>query len=531
MRPNRHYLPNDGQYPFTGLNVRDPATMINPGMSPYLLNVQATRGVVKKRTGYRKLIDDKGGATLDQTIMLLTHFETALGVRKLVCVTLDDQFLYDFASTQWTDITKLDVEEEPVPWTGDETNFVDCCSITDSTGKYLIITNGVDPPQKWDGDDPTFTDLDLSDGTITLFKTCEVFYNRLFVANVTVDGATYKQSIAWSKAGAITDWSDATAGSVLISDSKGDIEKLLTLADRLVIYSTDSIGVCVYVGGASQFSFEQLVKETKLVSPRTIVPVGPYHFFMSQDNVFIFDGTRLIRPVGDLVSEDFRQHLNHDRLYEAHAYHDFVKRQVHWTIPFDETAHRTYVMEYDINNPMDVLWNVFEYSDRPTAVGFFYRDADFTCDCDLLAGVECDDVFFRCDAAGLRAEFPIKVMGDAASEVFMCDETAVLDDATSVTATFDTKDFTTEQSYRSTKTRWIELEVEMRGSAVTVSYSKDQGQNFTEIKTKTLTSQWTKYRLFFDAISETIRFRFSSTSHFELKWLRVWHNPREGDQE
>jgi len=102
------------------------------------------------------------------------------------------------------------------------------------------------------------------------------------------------------------------------------------------------------------------------------------------------------------------------------------------------------------------------------------------------------------------------------------------DDGSAIDAFLETKDFTVPQIYRSELGRWLELEAELSGSTVGVSYSLDQGVSWTSIEAARVLQgggTWSRERFFLDETSQTIRFKLelnASGGSFSVRWLRVW---------
>jgi hypothetical protein len=77
--------------------------------------------------------------------------------------------------------------------------------------------------------------------------------------------------------------------------------------------------------------------------------------------------------------------------------------------------------------------------------------------------------------------------------------------------------------------RWVEVELQMKGTQVSVDYSTDAGDSFAALKVdETLTSTWTLYKYYLDTVSRTIRIRLkedAKSKTFDFRFLRVWLRP------
>jgi hypothetical protein len=149
MKTGRGYTPADSIYPLEGLNTLDPSTQARPNFSPNCENVVIDKGILLKRKGYQAL-----GSTADPTVALI-EFEDISGIKHLLRITTTKQYKYDAVADTWDNIT-YQVAAADVNWTGDEEDVVDWAVVSgvDTTfKKWVIITNGIDPPRYWDGQD------------------------------------------------------------------------------------------------------------------------------------------------------------------------------------------------------------------------------------------------------------------------------------------------------------------------------------------------------------------------------------------
>src|SRR3954468_15895400 len=116
-----------------------------------------------------------------------------------------------------------------------------------------------------------------------------MFYNHLVLVNVTLASAS-PFDIAWSDTDSLVNFTAGTSGVIHVSDSRGTLQQCVVLADRLVIYAEDSIGTLTYIGGDAIFLSEELIQDTRLLSSRGIVNLGPYHLLMREETISLYDG-------------------------------------------------------------------------------------------------------------------------------------------------------------------------------------------------------------------------------------------------
>ena len=511
MKQHRLSVPQDSIYPFLGLNTLDPESIVNPRYSPRCLNVDSTQGLVSKRRGYSLL----GEEFVDQVIIGVIEFENLAGVRRLVCITTVGRFVHDFDSGEWADITG------DTAWDGTADDWLDWIVGEDESGKFLYITNGKNLPQRWDGGAGPFEDLPTDIASFVTCRTFEILASRLVLGNVTTTTHS-AQSIVWSIPGDFTDFTSEGSGEALLADAQGDIWKLLKLSDRVVIYSSDSIGSMLYVGGAQIFSFDQLVKDTRLVSGRSVVAVGPYHFFLSKENFYLFDGTRMIRTVGDVVHKTLQAELYADERIRAFGFHDAIKGQVLWAVPSGPDLSKVYVLEYNVYDLASLKWTLHSYADSPVCMGYCSRDTDITWDAPSISSWAWSDPDQRWNEGTTRGGFPARALASV-TKVFLWDDAIGNDDGAPVASTWESLDFTVPQAYKSERGRWLEVELELRGGVVEVGVSGDSGGSWESETELVLSGGFERRKVLCDVSAERFRVKVRNVAGpWELRWLRAW---------
>jgi hypothetical protein len=124
-------------------------------------------------------------------------------------------------------------------------------------------------------------------------------------------------------------------------------------------------------------------------------------------------------------------------------------------------------------------------------------------------------------------------LGHTDGTVTVVDETLKADNGSNINAYFVTKDF---QDSQDTISRWKQMEIWAKGGTLTVEYSTDGGDNWTEISNSplTLTTTFPDFDspdiLYFDVVSSKIRFRFSNDTDDEslsIKQFILQYSQRE----
>lgn len=526
MKP-RGYLPSDATFAFRGLNTLAPSTQLSPNYSPNCKNIKIDKGIIGRRFGYHDL-----GQNLGEPVMALLEFDDFNGVKHAIGITTTSFYTYDADSDVWTDVTYVNDDDDRTPWTGTITDAVDW---TIATGynpggdyvKWVIITNGKDTPRYWDGVTDTFKEyLPNIPGFVTC-KTLTMFYSHIVLGNVTLSNRE-PQHLYWSDVQSMLEFTvtdGGEAGAVLLTAAQGDIWMLLPLGDRLMVYAQNSIDAMTYVGGDQIFQTTQILRESRLVSPRSVVNIGPYHLFLSQEQITLFDGTRAIRNVSDQIYRNYREELSVDDRAYAFASHDVAKQKVYFGVPIVGDRTLVYTMEYDPTNYENTTWTVDEFLSRPVSMGYFARSVSLRCNSPSLVGIICSQYNAACNQGTSREGWPIRAIGTSSAAV-LADDIFVSDQASPFESFWDTIDFVAPQEMLSTFCRWIEFEIDAKGYEVQLYYSLDEGQSYTFIDRIDLEANWKKYKIPIDLMSPTIRFRLRSIctdTAFFLRWMRVWY--------
>lgn len=523
MKSNKSYLPATSIYPFRGLNTLDPSPEANIQTSPDLVNMDIVKGALQKRRGYSLM-----GDTLTDPVIGVTEFEDVAGDKFQLAFTTRHQ--YKWSGTSWTNMSNTSST-----WTGSVADPIEMTPIAglDGSGSYkkwILVTNGKDTPKYWDGVAAKFVDYAPSGiANFKTYRTAAFFYDHLLLANVTYTSGTPTRNVVyWTDTTKLLDFAGTNGGAALLSDVQGEIVKLSSLGDRMAVYAENSIHTMTYVGGTVIYTFEKIINDTRLVSMQGIVNVSGFHLYLNQENVIWFDGSKILRVMGDQITRTFREELYVNDRELAFGYHDAAKRRIYFSIPTGPASSKVYMMEYKTEDWVNSVWTVHEYNDQPGCMGDFSRDVTLTYDSSTLVGVTYNACNFTYNQGTVKGGFPLRVFGTQDGRVAVCDDLLTADASESIEAYYDTIDFTVPTSYQSQFARWIELEVDAKGFEVLVSYSVNEGQSYTEIQNLELIGSWQKYKIPFDVMSKTLRFRFSNlcvNSKFELRWIRVWLRP------
>lgn len=535
---NSAYLPDESMFPFQGVDYYNPSTQADPHFAAEIKNVDVNLGNLVKRKGYAAV-----GAAVSGKILALFEWQTLAGDTKLMCITTSDEYVWSGAA--WTKITFKDAAAVEHQRVGSEDDGIDylVATGTDSTGaikKWVIITNGVDKPRYWDGVLATF--YEFSTATVAnhgaalvypSFVTCKTLsaLNGYVVLGNTTTTGSEPNVVVWSDTGSLIDFINNNAGANQLTDCVGPILKIMPLGDRLMVYAQDTIHSMLHTGGVEIFSTEKIIQNTRLLSGRGIVDVGPFHYLMCQENIYIFDGTRGIRRVGDRVTNKYRETFDTSFRTRAFAILDAARNNIYFVLPSSSTTSLVFKLEFSIYDVLDSKWTIYDYASRPTTVGQFSATATIAWNTESPT-LQWNQSAKNWNQGSASSGFPRLVLGGADSQVYLADDTLYDDGSMAVDASWESIDFTIPRDFLSEFGRWTEIEFEGRGDSLDISISVDKGYSYSSPQTIALDGSWKRKRVYIDSVSQTLRVKVGNKTtgqSFEIRWLRVWYTHSGAD--
>lgn len=429
-----------------------------------------------------------------------------------------------------------------VEYTMLEGDFISWAFLSDITGQRLLVTNGRDTPRLWDGSgeftewSPNYTDFDTC-------RVLRVFKDTLFMGHITVNSQEEPTTAAWSDAGDYDEFELGTSGVQILPDLEPGILNMTPLGDRLVVYSRNAIAMGIFVGLPLVFAFETIIPEqVRLISPHAVTSINIGHIYASEEEFVLFDGSRGLRIIGEVIRSDYKEVRKLESLHKAYLFNDAKRRTIYFSIPgFEENI--IYTLEYNVFDLQSMIWAKEQYKDSPRVFGFFTNVTGLP-DWDDPPDVEWEIDFATWGSESEQVGFPRRVFGegfqldvDPAPEtedfqprgnVFLAAENILTDDGVSQTAFYETLDFTVPETFLSQFGRWGEIEFEARGvpeADFLVSVSLDKGASYTLVDTLNLEANLRQYSIPVDFHSRTFRVKFQTVNDFIIRWVRVWVRP------
>lgn len=241
-------------------------------------NVEFSDGFARQRKGIQSVY-----TTPTETPYFLLTFNTTT-TRYLIEASTAKVFADDgSARTEITNASPFTGARDD-RWTGGDYNGV------------LVLNNGVDEPQYWNGN--TATDLaDLTSWPAGyLAKVCRPFKNFLTFGAITKAGTMYPGLFLWSTSAdpgsiptAYTSTATNDAGEQPLQGI-GQIIDMLPLGDMLIVYGQTGRYAVQYIGGNEVFSFMRLPGEEGIKAANCVVATPKGHVFLSNGDVLLHNG-------------------------------------------------------------------------------------------------------------------------------------------------------------------------------------------------------------------------------------------------
>lgn len=481
--------------PLGGLRADMPSTLLPPHFATDLLNVDLSESVLTKRAG-SALIGTN--LPLGTPVLGIHQFADYSGNMYTVACTSNNIYKLD-AAKAWVGINNGS------SWAPSEDTGVESAFMINK----LLLTNGNDPIRVWSGDTPTV--LDLPNAALYRAKAVVPFMTRMLFLNMTESGASVPQRLRWTAIGTVDDFTSPTSGFYDLVDTPGHILKGVKLGEGLVIYKTDSIVVCTYIGGAPVFSFDVRVASVGAVSPRGIVDMGSSHIFVAHDNIYKFTGGREPEPIGEAIKDYLFAVAKDSKIQRV-----IVKRfgaQAWFFVPVEDD-YPDYIFVYDTRRDN---WAIHKLNSSVSACGHYTDHTTITIG-DLQGTI--GDLSGAIGDYGSSDIRPNICFGTPAGDVYYISEVFGSDAGVGIRSMWASGDIVNIVENRVAYNRYRYVSVEAKGDSMEVEYSLDEGSTWKVLKQVALTSQYNWYKLWFDAYGSRIRIRVNNQNANENFYLR-----------
>ena len=262
-------------------------------------NVRFSDNNVQKTTGWEEYLDtglNWDGGSGEQVYWAIPY--NYLTTPLWVYAGLKDVRVYDGVSDkEITNVSGFYAASAQTNWTGGILSDI------------LVINNGVDLPQSWDGDFSLPTKLiDLANFSSQAERcgALRVYKNYLIALDVTKSNVRYKSLVKWSDSAALGelpaswDATDATtdSGETDLSEKTKDVNvgaliDCLPLRNTNIVYSDSQVWAMDFIGGQFVFNFRQIFKNNGILSARCVQEFEGKHFVVGNGDVYVHDGNTL----------------------------------------------------------------------------------------------------------------------------------------------------------------------------------------------------------------------------------------------
>jgi hypothetical protein len=251
--------------------------------------------------------------------------------------------LYELSGTSWTDVTRAtDYTTGDIRWrfaimgnTCLATNKNDTMQYSTS-GDFADIASGI-KASYIDVSGGFVMAADINDGTDTPDGwMCSGFQ----------DYADWTPSVT----------TQCTTGRIV--DAPGPIRGLRALGSNFVIYKDRGVFFGQYVGAPAVWQWTQVPGDIGCSSHEAIISIQTAHYFIGQENFYVFDGNT-IQPIGDGFKTWFFSQLNNIYRHTIRGLHDRQNSRVIWFFPKVGSSTLNAAAAY---NYMTGKWGYAEYN-------------------------------------------------------------------------------------------------------------------------------------------------------------------------
>jgi len=412
--------------PIGGMVAVEQAQNLDLTQSPDMQNFQVYQGVLKKRPGVAKYPPSM--PSIGGRVCGLYSTKSVAGIDSLFAVWKEGVVIYEKIGRTWDALTGG-------PLTGEDDDLFSFATSQDK----VVFSQGVDPVQLIDLITPTtFAALDAD---CPPAKYLTRFADRLFLAWTMEDtsGTLTPRPfrVRWSVALDHTDWTGIGSGFRDNNEDPYFVQNIRKLQNALGVYTEKSIWLAERTGVSSAPArYTLAAPDVGLYAPRTLSGLREQHFFLGQDNFYIFNGGAPAQ-IGDSIRDVMFSQLNPEAL------------ENNWSITMSDTQeYLTFQCIGERNYPTKVwafnygrgVWYPWTISGH--TCGTLHR-LDATVRIDDLIGTIDDQTWLLDDVFNSNA-YPSLVTGHTDGKIYRWSGTYASDDGAAIDAYWTSKDFTAD---------------------------------------------------------------------------------------
>jgi len=490
--------------PVKGVDFSQPATFIDD-RAGFPQNVRFFRNELRKRPGKTLF----GSAVADATqIMGMGLLETNSLLKYAVRASKTKLEKYNSSTSAWESIANTS-------FTGGDEDFFSFANVTESS--LLIITNFIDRIRKWTGSGTNSLLL----GNPPKAKYCTYLSPYLLLA-YTDDGSSIKPwEIAWCDTDNPEVWSGGNSGSSLLSREPSPIQNIAKLNEYVVGYKKDSLWLGRKVETSDVFQFDCLKTGIGLAAPRAFADAKGYHYFMSLNDIHVWNGIQE-ESIGGPVKDQIFSRIDRGKINRCFAVHVQELDEVWFFVVITGNNWPTEIWKYNYRTG---FWYYDTCSELTSALKYERVSGQSWNDDTPGSWDEAGDVW---DSGVITQSWEDILFGDVNGQCLKLDYNTTNDNGVAVDSRFTTKDYIGDTL--EFNKRWLQLDVWARGPGkLYVDYSVDEGETWVNIPYSSSTayidmgSLYVHYNLYFDVLSPQIRFRFRNAESGEVFYIRNFY--------
>ncbi len=383
---------------------------------------------------------------------------------------------------------------------------------------WVVFSNGIDPVfYYFDG----IVDYVPNLPSPTTCSALAVFHEMLLLCNTTEAGTHRPWRVRASDAGDPTNWTTGIAATYDLLDSDDDILAALLLGPWLIIYRSDSIMRCTYLGILNEILFfEYMVQTDGVQAQGAVVDVGAGHVLVGRFGVYLYNGGYVLKPIGAAVFANF---------LAAQGDLNAVARQTMFLVfvPDLEEVWVIYPAGASLapNKTLRMHLVADSWAERMFAEAF-YAGGPFLPFAETTwasaVGEWEDTTWMRpWDSQSLVQSVPSILLSPTAGEqMVLYDYRTITDNGELIPWSVTTKELGDAINYM----RWERAIILARGNEVEVEWSQDTGQTWTTLATLNFGDGDVSVRqVYIDTVSTRLMLRLSGISpSFELRYIDVF---------
>lgn len=376
--------------------------------------------------------------------------------------------------------------DHPISWV--VVPFANTVAFTDGTNQVQIYDVSTDSWGSIGGSPP--------------FETCEalaIFDNSIFILGPTESAVQKLRRVRWNAAGSLTDWTTVgDAGFIDLYDHPWDIIAGLPIGPYLSIYRRNGITRCIAEHSTDKrFDFITVVTDIGLIAGRALIDIGDEHVFVSDDNVYLYNGGYEVEPIADAIAKSL---FGFDGEF-------FISNRLATFLAWDRNEELLYLFYPTSNQGADKCY-VFKFEDDRVDI----TKRSFQLIFNGWGPFETSEV-------GLDTYSFLLFQGTSGGQRTYLHDSNVGQD---LDITLETKDFVIPHMVP--RLDWFSLFG--LGTNIQVEYSIDRGTNWISMGTKSFsTSIATRVRYYKQVLFNHIRFRITTSTYARLLGFSFAYRP------